>query len=233
MPSAFTEWIVATGPFQKTVGVLGAGFLRFVWKTNSATLEPTDIYERMEQNLPVIMAMWHGQHFLMPFVRREHKAKVLVSRHRDAEINAIVAERLGIGAIRGSGSHGNEFMRKGGVSAFREMLAALQDGYSLAMTADVPKIARVAGLGIVTLARMSGRPILPVAVTTSRRWVLDNWDRTTINMPFGRAVGVAGELVHVPQNADDIALERARQDVETRLNAATARAYEIADGRER
>ena len=67
------------------------------------------------------------------------------------------------------------------------------------MTADVPKVSRVAGLGIVKLAQMSGRPIYPVAVATRRRIVLDNWDRTTINLPFSRGAGVAGAPIHVPR----------------------------------
>ena len=153
-----------------------------------------------------------------------------MSRHRDGEINAITAERLGIGTIRGSGAHGGEFMRKGGVSAFWEMMAALKDGYSLGVTADVPKVARVAGRGIVMLARESGRPILPVAVTTSRRYELDNWDRTSINLPFGRAAAVAGPFIRVPPDADDAAVEQARRAVEDALNAATVRAREIAGG---
>ena len=42
-------------------------------------------------------------------------------------------------------------------------------------------------MGIVTLARLSGRPIVPVALATSRRKVLEKtWDKTTINLPFGR-----------------------------------------------
>ena len=72
------------------------------------------------------------------------------------------------------------------------MLDALADGYSMALTADVPKVSRVAGLGIVMLARASGRPIYPVAVATSRRIELDNWDRTAINLPFGRGAIVVG-----------------------------------------
>ena len=81
------------------------------------------------------------------------------------------------------------FYRKGGVGAFQQMLDALADDYSVALTADVPKIARVAGRGIVMLARESGRPIFPIALATSRRYVLDNWDRTTINLPFSRGAG--------------------------------------------
>ena len=99
------------------------------------------------------------------------------------------------------------------------------------MSADVPKVARVAGLGIIKLAQASGRPIYPSAIATSRRHVLDNWDRTTINLPFGRGAGVASEPVSVPADADDDALEAARRTLEERLNAATRRAYELVDSR--
>ena len=218
---------------QKTLGVAAAEYLRLVWKTSRVVLDPPDIYERMANELPVILAMWHGQHFMIPFVKRpEHRAKVLISRHRDGEINAIAAERLGVGTIRGSGAHSGEFARKGGVGAFKEMLSALEEGYSLALTADVPKVSRIAGRGIVMLARVSRRPILPVAVVTSRRIELKNWDRSTIGLPFGRMALVAGDLIHVPE-ADTADLEGHRKQVEDGLNAVVQRSYEIADRRDR
>ena len=111
------------------------------------TLEPGDIYNEVE--MPAIIAMWHGQHFMAPFIKRDdprHRTKVLISRHRDGEINARAAERLNIGTIRGSGAHNGGFYRKGGPAAFTEMLKALNEGYNIAMTADVPKVARIAGL---------------------------------------------------------------------------------------
>jgi lysophospholipid acyltransferase (LPLAT)-like uncharacterized protein len=111
------------------------------------------------------------------------------------------------------------------------MVATLQEGCSVALTADVPKIARVAGIGIVKLAQLSGRPILPAAVVTSRRKVLDNWDRTSINLPFSRLAMVAGDPITVPVDADSATLESSRQALETSLNRATARAYELADRR--
>ena len=216
--------------FQVAAGIAGAEFLRLVWKTNRITIEPADVYDRIRPELPVILAAWHGQHFLVPFVKRaEHRAKVLISRHRDGEINAIAAERLGVGTIRGSGSLGGGFVGKGGVSAFKEMLTALEDGYIVALTADVPKIARVAGLGIVKLASASGRPIYPIAIATWRRAELRNWDRTAINLPFGSGGRVAGEPIRVPADADEAALEAARRAVEVSLEAATERAYAIAD----
>ncbi len=223
--------IATARPVQQAIGILAAEYLRLVYNTSKLVTEPADIYERVIPDLPVILAMWHGQHFMAPFIKRaEHRAKTLISRHRDGEMNAIAAARLGVETIRGSGDHGGEFHRKGGIAAYKEMLRALADGYNVALTADVPKVARVAGPGIVRLARDSGRPIYPVAIATSRRFVLDNWDRSVINLPFSRLAGVVGEPVRVAAGSSDAELEQARHAVEISLNAATARAYAIADG---
>jgi lysophospholipid acyltransferase (LPLAT)-like uncharacterized protein len=223
---------ISTSPSgQKTVGMTLAEYLRLVRITNRLVLDPIDFYEKVTPDVPFIAAMWHGQHFMMPFFRRDPlKAKVLISRHRDGEINAIAAQRLGIGIIRGSGTHGRDIHKKGGVTGFRGMLEALSEGYNVALTADVPKVARVAGRGIVQLARASGRPIYPVAVTTSRRIELNNWDRSAISLPFGRIAIAVGAPVRVAADADDDALEQARRAVEDRLNATLNKAQRLAAG---
>jgi len=212
---------------QRAVGSLVAEFLRLVWLTNKFSYDPVDVYDIVEPQMPVIFAFWHGQHFMTPFIKTKpgHRGKVLISRHSDGEFNAIAAERLGIGTIRGSGDHGSAFHRKGGVGAFKEMVRALEENYNVALTADVPKRARVAGLGIIMLARESGRPIMPFAMATSRFIRLDNWDRTTINLPFGRGALVGGEIIVVPPDADGEAMERMRAQLEATLSDATRRAY--------
>ena len=212
---------------QRAVGGLAAGFLRLVWSTNSFTYDPPEVHEIVEPQMPAIFAFWHGQHFLTPFIKTKdiHRTKVLISRHHDGEFNAIAAERLGIGTIRGSGDHGSAFHRKGGVGAFKEMVRALEQGYNVALTADVPKRSRIAGLGVIMLARESGRPIMPFAMATSRYWRLKNWDRTTINLPFGRGALVGGEIIMVPPDADAAAMEQLRARLEATLNEATKRAY--------
>ena len=212
---------------QRAVGFLAAEFLRLVWLTNRFSFDPPDVYEIVEPQMPAIFAFWHGQHFMTPFIKTKesHRAKVLISRHRDGEFNAIAAERLGIGTIRGSGDHGSAFHRKGGVGAFREMVQALAENYNVALTADVPKRSRIAGLGIIMLARESGRPIMPFAMATSRFWRLKNWDRTTINLPFGRGALVGGEIIMVPPDAGAETMEELRARLEATLNDATRRAY--------
>jgi len=224
--------IVNSPAFQDAVATVGAGYLWLVWHSTRTTIEPANIYETAEQ--PLIIALWHGQHFVAPFIRPrqyDFKGKVLISRHRDGEINARAAEKLGIGTIRGSGAHNGEFNRKGGAAAFTEMLEALKQGYNVAMTADVPKLARVSGLGIVKLAQYSGRPIYAAALATQHRIELDNWDRSAVNLPFGRSTLVARGPIYVAADADAAALENARVTVENELNAATTRAYEIVDGK--
>jgi len=215
---------------KSTIGIAAAEYLRFVGATTRFTLEPADAYARLEADMPIILTFWHGQHLLAPVARRSsHRVKTLVSMHRDGEINAIAAERLGVGTIRGSGNHGGGFIHKAGVAAFQSMLDALAEGYSVALSADVPKVARVAGLGIIKLAQLSGRPIYPGAITTRRRYVIDSWDKTTINLPFSRGAGVAAEPLTVPHDADEAGLESARRILEERLNAATKRAYDLVD----
>jgi lysophospholipid acyltransferase (LPLAT)-like uncharacterized protein len=212
---------------QRAVGFLAAEFLRLVWLTNRFSFDPPEVYDIVEPQMPAIFAFWHGQHFMTPFIKTKeiHRAKVLISRHRDGEFNALAAERLGIGTIRGSGDHGSAFHRKGGVGAFKEMVHALAENYNVALTADVPKRSRIAGLGIIMLARESGRPIMPFAMATSRFLRLKNWDRTTINLPFGRGALVGGEIIMVPPDAGSETMEELRARLEATLNDATRRAY--------
>ncbi|WP_029583303.1 lysophospholipid acyltransferase family protein [Bradyrhizobium sp. URHD0069] len=212
---------------QRALGFLAAEFLRLVWLTNRFSFDPPDVYALAEPQQPAIFAFWHGQHFLTPFIKTKdsHRGKVLISMHRDGEFNAIAAERLGIGTIRGSGDHGSAFHRKGGVGAFKEMVRALAESYNVALTADVPKRSRVAGLGIIMLARESGRPIMPFAMATSRFVRLNNWDHTTINLPFGRGALVGGDIIVVPPDADAEMMETLRAQLEATLNDATRRAY--------
>lgn len=213
---------------QESLGFLVASYLKLVQRTNRFVMEPADAYDRIGPQMPVIAAMWHGQHFMIHFAKRpQDRAASLVSRSRDGEFNAIALRHLGVRAIRGSGARGRDIRKKGGVKAMLGMLRALSDGEMVVMTADVPKISRVCGSGIVTLAQLSGRPIVPVAVVTSRRLDFKSWDRASIGLPFGRGAMVLGEMISVPREADADTLETLRRTVEEELNKVHARAYAL------
>ena len=211
---------------QRMAGETLAAWLRFVHATSRFADWPDDLYAPIRGEYPYIVAMWHGQHFLVPFMRREgHEFRILISRHGDGEINAVAVTRLGLGLIRGSGGRAKRQHHKGGPAALREMVATLRNGACVGVTADVPRTAGIAGPGIVALARLSGRPIVPVAVATSNMIRLRTWDRATVNLPFSRGAFVVGDLVRVPADADAGLLEAKRLEVEGALDAAHRRAY--------
>ena len=214
----------------KGIGNFLAGYLKLVRRTNRFVIDPPGIYDEIRGDLPVIVAMWHGQHFMAPFIRPDGwRTSVMISRSADGEINAIAARKLGLGLIRASGSQkAHQISKRGGMRGFIEAMRALKDGENVALTADVPKgPARIAGQGIVQLARHSGRPIVPVAVATSRSIELNSWDKASVNLPFGRGSIVIGDLIHVGPDADEAAIEEARLKVQEGLNATTRRAYEL------
>ena len=206
---------------------------RVVGWTNPA-LPGSDSIERvLAENGPVIGAFWHGQHLMAPLFRpSDAKVVALFSRSADAELNAQVAERLGVEVVRGSGGRANwQAVEKGGARALLALKKALDAGKSVVMIADIPHgTPREAGLGIVTLARISGRPIVPIAIATTRRHVMRRtWDRMTINLPFGRSALVVGTPIPVPKDADPAAMESVRRRLSDELNKATERAYALAD----
>ena len=224
-------WLKTIGRSAAVQRGLGRGIARYldlVRATNRLVLEPEDFYERLPDLRPMILPVWHGQHFMASFLRRpQDRVASLVSRSRDGEINAVALESLGVRAIRGSGARGRDPRLKGGADALRAMLRALGDGENIVLTADVPKIARDCGLGIVTLARLSGRPVVPLAAATSRRIVFDSWDRASVGLPFGRCAIVTGRAIAVARASDERGLEAARQEVERELDRVQARAFAL------
>lgn len=211
----------------KAAGSLLAGYLRLVQRTNRAIILPEQGEAMLEASMPVIVTMWHGQHFMQSFFKKpHHRVHVMISRSGDGQINAIAAEKLGIGTVRGSGAQRADQVRKrGGVQALRALLDLLAAGENVALTADVPKVSRVAGEGIITLAQLSGRPILPVAVVCSRRIDFKSWDASSLGLPFGKTAVVFAEPVHVARDADAEAREAMRRLLENRLDAAYADGY--------
>ena len=191
----------------------------------------------LTENHPAIVGLWHGQHLLAPFFRPAELPYVaLLSRNADAAINAAVVEHFGISTIRGSGGRVKQAVaKKGGAQALIRLVRMLREGTGVCMIADVVKgTPREAGLGIVTLARLSGRPIIPAAAVTSRRLVLRRtWDRTTVPLPFGRMAVVMGEPIFVAADADADMLEAKRVEVTRAIEDANRRALALADASDR
>ncbi len=229
------ERLKTSAPLRAVLSTALVAAFRFVNATNRFVPGSREIIADRARHAPAIGALWHGQHLMGPFMRPPGMDVVaLFSRSGDAELNAAVANKLGFEIVRGSGGReGGQRTEKGGARALIALKRALDQGKSVAMIADIPHgTPREAGLGIVTLARLSGRPIVPMAYASSRRIVLEkSWDKTTISLPFGRAAVVLGEPIHVAAAADDREMERKRAELTAALNRATADAYAKVDAR--
>lgn len=212
-----------------------ANYLWFVKRTArpvDGSIEAVGDFAKVE---PFILALWHGQHIAGPIAYPGGRPLVvLFSRSADAELNARVAEKMGLEVVRGSGGREKHSgsVDKGGAKALIQLKRSLDEGKNVCMIADIPHgTPRESGQGVILLASLSGRPILPVAITTSRRLVLEKtWDKTTINFPFGRRAIVVGEPIFVGRKVDESELEMKRQELTRSLNGATEKAAAMVDG---
>jgi len=228
---SLTKNILKSNAVRGGLALSIASYVKLVHLTCRFSQRRADIPERFwADDDTFICATWHGQNIILPpFWHNWRTLKILVSKHGDGEIIAKVCGYLGLGTIRGSGAPKGKVEKskdKGGAAALRAMVRALQHGASIGLTADMPPGPhRVAGLGIVTMARLSGRPIVPIAATTRARLVLGNtWDKFTIPLPFNRGAVVWGDPIYVPRDVDPEALEGYRKQVEDALNQLTGEA---------
>ena len=185
------------------MGGLAARYIRLVHSTSRVVNEPADLEQRVARLQPVIYAMWHGQFMMIPKLKPASvPVRSMVARHGDAELMGRALAHFNTELIRGAGA-GRKRKDKGGVHALRAAVQSLQEGVSVAMTADVPPgPARVAGLGVVSLARLSGRPIIPSAVASSRFAAFNTWSRFTVNLPFSKIACVMGDPIYVSEDAE-------------------------------
>ncbi len=222
--------LLASKPAVALVSSIASGYVRLVYATSTIKREPADTEATLYDQHPQIVAIWHGQFLLHPPMkpRQLGDVKAMVSRHGDAAILSAVLKRRGIELIRGAGA-GKRRRNRGGATAMRETLRALNAGASVVMTGDVPPgPARRAGRGIATLAAKSGRPVVPVAVATSHFLKLPTWSAFTINLPFSKLAVVTGDPVHVPTTEDAEIIEAGRRAIALALADVTARAYALA-----
>lgn len=144
----------------------------------------------------IILSFWHDQLLLMVTGYRGAGARILISPSQDGELIARTMGYFGQGAVRGSSS-------RGGRAAFREMLELAAEPYDLVFTPDGPKGPRhQLKPGVVQLARLSGRPVVPMAFACSRGHRFASWDRFLLPFPFCRGVFAFGAPLYFAKGED-------------------------------
>lgn len=208
-----TKRILQSNAVQALACWITAQYIRFVAMTGRWETIRGDIPEAFwKDGKPFILAFWHGRLLMMPRCWTGGKTiHMLISQHRDGQLIARTVAHFGIKTIAGSTS-------KGGASALRAMLKTLKNGGYVGITPDGPRGPRMrASDGVVSVARMSGVPVIPATFGVTKRKVLGSWDRFVVAKPFARGVIVWGAPIDVPRDADKQALENARLEIEQAL----------------
>ncbi|KIL97569.1 Protein of unknown function DUF374 [Paramagnetospirillum magnetotacticum MS-1] len=214
------SWAKRIGKSEGLRGLLcwlGSLYIRLVYLTGRwSVVNGGHAQALWDQGKPFILAFWHGRILMMPKSWRPSvPIHMLISQHRDGQLIARTVSHFGIDTVQGSTT-------RGGSAALRSMLKFLKSGQCVGITPDGPKGPRMrASDGIVAVAKLAGVPILPATFATSRRTLLGSWDRFAVAWPFSRGVFVWGDPIVVPKDADEAAMEAARQAVEDSLNAIT------------
>ena len=189
-----------------------AWLLRLLIATLRFELETPELLPALNARQTAILVIWHNRLLLMPHVWHCYMAqgrpqcKAMTSTSRDGELIAQFLLRFDVGPVRGSAT-------RRGMGALRELLGWLKRGHDICITPDGSR-GPIYELkpGVVTLAQLSGAPLLPIAINYSRAWRLNSWDRFLIPKPFSRVNVRFGPLhaVERTQNDADFEAERRR-----------------------
>jgi lysophospholipid acyltransferase (LPLAT)-like uncharacterized protein len=160
-----------------------------------------------------IYTFWHDQIMLGTYFFRRRGIVVMTSRSFDGEYIARFIQRFGYGAARGSSS-------RGAVSALVEMIRLARRGCPTGFSIDGPRgPRRVAKMGAVLLAKKTGCPVLPFTLNPARYYAAPSWDRLQVPFPFTRVRVLIAPPIHVAPDADEAALDAAREELQRALDS--------------
>ena len=187
--------------------------IRALVRTLSITRDERRMAPLWQASAPIIYVVWHCRILVLPALYGRRRARVLASRSNDGDALTRYVRRFGLEAVRGSSS-------RGGAEALRLLARCLKQGHEVVVVPDGPRgPAEQAKPGVVTLARVSGAAIVPLALGASRQWRLRSWDAFRVPAPFARCVVRFGDPIYVPRIADRGQEESLRAEVEHALRA--------------
>jgi lysophospholipid acyltransferase (LPLAT)-like uncharacterized protein len=183
------------------LSLVGSWIIRLLgitWRVRIIDAGPVDRLRYDGQ--PVALLLWHGQLLPLLYVMRFQSIACLISTHKDGELIAQVARRLGCKLVRGSSSRGAD-------RALLGLVRTLKDGFTIAVTPDGPRGPyRTFAAGALVAAHRAGAPVVAFGVHASRAWYLKSWDQFMIPKPFARLTIVFDDPMLVPgESARDAA----------------------------
>ncbi len=196
---------------------LGIGIIRLWWLTcRIVRVEGAEHLEAALAKAPSLIPCYWHQHqlFCGKYLVEQHprlQVGWLISPSVDGELGAMMVRRFGGHVIRGSST-------STGALVLRDYYEALtKENVSPVITPDGPRGPRFQFKpGAVLLARMSGRPMLPMAYAASRAWLI-KWDRFVIPVPFSRIVIAVGPPRYVPRGSGGPPIEQLQSEMTQEL----------------
>jgi lysophospholipid acyltransferase (LPLAT)-like uncharacterized protein len=172
---------------------------------------------------PAIYVVWHNRLALclmgyFRFVRKRNPTPgiaAMVSASRDGGLLTGILKALHVQPVRGSSS-------RRGPQALLELTTWAKRGYDLALTPDGPRgPCYVVQPGVLSLAQVTGLPIIPACYNLRWKFRVRSWDRFQIPLPFSHCDLVVGKPVRVPREATEAQRERLRQELEETMRQLT------------
>ena len=103
-----------------------------------------------------------------------------------------------------------------------ELTTWVDRGYNVSITPDGPRGPRYeVQEGALSLAQLTGLPIVPFACNLGWKIRLKSWDRFQIPLPFSRCEMIFEQPIRVPGEATDAEREAIRQRLESSMRAIT------------
>jgi lysophospholipid acyltransferase (LPLAT)-like uncharacterized protein len=226
-PTPPSLWSAAVVPHQPTL--LQRFLARLIYavaRIVSATIRyrwERDPHQLPQAGRPYIFCVWHNRLPLALMLYRQFveagnapfRLAALVSASRDGAMMTRVLELFGVEPARGSSS-------RRGTQALIELAIWAGRGHDLALAADGPRGPRYEiKPGVVALAQMTRRPIVPVSYHLTRKFTLKSWDRFQIPLPFSTCVFNFADPITVPREFRDEERERIRARIEADLRRLT------------
>ena len=138
---------------------------------------------------------WHEYITFMLFLRKRCNLTMLLSRNKDADVLAQVADLFGFGTVRGSST-------RGGAEALLAMMAQAKHAH-LTITPDGPRgPRRKLSRGCIFLASKLQIPIVMLGLGYDRPWRAPTWDNFAVPRLFSRARVIVSPEIFVPPKLD-------------------------------
>jgi lysophospholipid acyltransferase (LPLAT)-like uncharacterized protein len=176
----------------------------------------------LKEQQPVIFSIYHGRFIgMLDIVENRRKVTILISRSRDGEVIARIADRFGYSVARGSPAHQ-------AVEGALQLVSASKEGQSLMLTVDGPRgpIYKVKP-GVIRIAEITGLPLLPFYCNFRKtEYWRTSWDKISGGYYGSPMLYMIGDPIPVPGDLTDDQREGYRQKLESEMDLLRERSEE-------